>query len=274
MENLILDSIKTPLLKFILSSICICCFSIWSMGQLQLIRQIEFEGDRVYADPLNQFYILNHRERSLSKLDVHLNLIKKTSFKQSWDLIQLDVSDPFKILLFYPGNYKLEVIDGNLEVIARFDEIELNSEACAAYFSTNQIIIYSNGQIKLKDYLNHSEIQSALIDQPQANDLHKKNQIKRSNSYIYLFQESYGVRRFTDQLFEDKSWMMKNIRSIDLSNQNLFFEEDNQLIRFSLENQMQQKIYQFKERKHSYSVNGNYLIILDGNQLLLYLLNS
>ncbi|MEI2694964.1 MAG: hypothetical protein V9E90_07835 [Saprospiraceae bacterium] len=257
------------MLRFQLINLLVFLIQILGVGQ-KLVMEQKVEANTVYLDHLNQIYLLNKTEHSISKYDISLNLVSKTSFKQGWDQAHLDVSDPFKILMFYPGDYKIRMLDAQLNEIGSYEEPDLNEQAAVCYYSTDQIAIYSNKILKLKNYLDGTEVQSALIIQTVSNDHTGLPKLIQSNGFIYLFQPGIGVTRFTQQLFEDKSWKYNAMGSVSVVGNYLYGIEGTKLLQIETVSLKENLIYSFTEPAISFAVNSKYAVILDGINLRVF----
>ncbi|MBK7738141.1 MAG: hypothetical protein IPI45_10245 [Saprospiraceae bacterium] len=239
------------------------------MGQ-KLVMEQKVDANTVYLDHLNQIYLLDKKEHSICKYDISWNLLSKTSFKQGWDQALLDVSDPFKILMFYPGDYKIRMLDAQLNEIGSYEEPDLNEQAAVCYYSTDQIAIYSNKILKLKNYLDGSEVQSALIIQSINNDNIKLPKLIQNNGFIYLFQPGVGITRFTQQLFEDKTWKYNSMGAVSVVGNYIYVIEGTRLLQIETLSMKESLIYSFGENAISFAVNSKYAVILDGINLKVF----
>jgi len=257
------------MLRFQLINLLVFLIQFHGMGQ-KLVMEQKVDANTVYLDHLNQIYLLDKKEHSISKYDISWNLLSKTSFKQGWDQALLDVSDPFKILMFYPGDYKIRMLDAQLNEIGSYEESDLNEQAAVCYYSTDQIAIYSNKILKLKNYLDGTEVQSALIIQSVNNDHTGLPKLIQSNGFIYLFQPGIGVTRFTQQLFEDKSWKYNAMGAVSVVGNYLYGIEGTKLLQIETVSLKENLIYSFTEPGISFAVNSKYAVILDGINLKVF----
>lgn len=248
---------------------------VFFLIQFQLVSQklvldLKIEANTVYLDHLNQIYLLNKKEHSISKFNISWDLLSKTSFKQGWDQAHLDVSDPFKILMYYPGDYKIRMLDAQLNEISSFEDADLNEQAAVCYYSTDQIAIYSNKILKLKNYIDRTELQSALILQSDSKTKVGLPKLIQNNGFIYLFQPGIGISRFTQQLFEDKTWNFNSIRAATVVGNSLYGVEGIKLLQIELVSMLETLIYSFAEDAISFAINSKYAVVLDGINLRVF----
>lgn len=260
---------KIPMLRLLLIKFVFFLIQFQLVGQ-NLVLNLKVEANAIYLDHLNQIYLLDKKQHSISKFDISWNLLAKTSFKQGWDQAHLDVSDPFKILMFYPGDYKIRMLDNQLNEIGSFEDSDLNEQATVCYYSTNQIVIYSNKILKLKNYVDHTEIQSALILQSNSQTIAGFPQLIQRNGFIYLFQPGIGISRFTQQLFEDKTWNFNSIQAVKVDENSIFGVEGIKLLQIDQVNLQETLIYSFTDDAISFAVNSKYIVVLDGTNLKVF----
>jgi len=252
--------------RLLLIKLIFCLIQLHLFAQ-ELVLEQSVTADAVYLDQLNQIYLLNKKEHTISKYDLTGNLINKTSFNQGWDQAQLDVSDPFKIVLFYPGDFKIRLLDAQLNEIGSFDDADLNEQAAICYFTTDQIAVFSNNVLKLKNFREPSEIQSARILQSTALPNMGLPQLIQSNGFIYLFQPGVGISRFNQQLFEEKRWQLNLIQAASIVGDFIYYVERNKLFQMQTLSLKETLIYTFTENSICFAVNTKIVVVLDGNIL-------
>lgn len=257
------------MLRLLLINLFVFLIQFHGMAQ-KLVMEQKVDANTVYLDHLNQIYLLDKKEHSISKYDISWKLLSKTSFKQGWDQALLDVSDPFKILMFYPGDYKIRMLDAHLNEIGSYEEPDLNEQAAVCYYSTDQIAIYTNKILKLKNYLDGSEVQSVLLIQSANNDHAGLPKLIQSNGFIYLFQPGLGVTRFNQQLFEDKTWKYSSLYAVSVVGNYLYGIEGMNLLQIEPVSLKESLIYSFTQHTISFAVNSKYAVILDGIHLKVF----
>ena len=183
----------------------------------------------------------------------------------------MDVSDPFKCFLYYPGDYKILILDESLSVIASYDESELNVQSVVCHYTTDYIGIFSNNVLKLKNYEQQKSLSSEPLYQSETSHTEYPYQLKQSNEYIYLLKPGFGISRFTNQLFEESSWKMPDIiKKMDVTGERLFYFSNAYLITFDTKLKMEEIILKEVDQFKSFAVNSQYLLILLENQLRLF----
>lgn len=257
--------------KFILNVLLIfVLFSGICAQQIQEpVHDILIRADDVYLDPLNHIYLINNEEKSITKYDLNLVLLKRISFNQGWDHAVMDVSDPFKIILYYPGDYKIFVLDESLAIIASYDESELNSHSAVGHFTTDYLAIFSNNILKLKNYEQQKIISSEPLFDLQTEQAQYPYQLKQSNEYLYLLRPGIGISRYNNQLFEEKSWNNTMTTKMDVVGDQLFYYSDGELIKFDTNVKKEDILVKKDAVLKSFSVNSTYIALLLESKLRL-----
>lgn len=258
--------------KFFLNIILACISIHTGVAQLktELVLDTMLHADNVYLDPLNQIYLINNSEKSIAKFNIGFQLMKKISFNQGWDQAVMDVSDPFKSILYYPGDYKILILDESLSVISAYDESDLNAQSAVCHFTTNYIAIFSNNLLKLKNYEQQKSLSSEPLYYIQTNNTQDPFQLKQSNEYLYLLRPGYGISRFTNQLFEEQSWTFPgHIKKMDVTGERIFYAQENELITFDTKFKTEALILKEEYLIKSFAINSEYIVLLNDNHLKL-----
>ncbi len=227
-------------------------------------------ADQVYIDPLNQLYLVNHTDKSIAKYSLQFELLKRISYNKGWDQAILDVSDPFKCLLFYPGDFKIYILDESLAQLSSYEESELNFTSRICHFSTDKIGLFSNNVLKLKSFQQTGSISSDLLQIPNSQKVNLSNKLKKSNEYLYLFIAGQGIYRFTQQLFEDRRWINPEIQLMDVSGETIFYLENDQLVEINTRTKSQKLLFSQSSQLKSLAVNADYLVLLYEKRMSVY----
>jgi len=263
--------------KFFLS-ILIAFISVYeSVAQLRVELMLDtiVKADEIYLDPLNQIYLINNADKSISKFNIQVRLLKKISFNQGWDHAVMDVSDPFKCILYYPGDYKILILDESLSVIASYDESELNAQSAVCHYTTDYIGIFSNNVMKLKNYEQQKSLSSEPLYQTEKSHTEFPYQLKQSNEYLYLLKPGYGILRYTNQLFEESSWTWPGIiKKMDVNGERLFYFIENDLKTFDTKYKTEEIILKDVNQLKSFAVNSDFIVVLLDDHLQIFKWNK
>ena len=255
--------------KFILSRAGILFFisTLYAQNTPVLLLDTFLPADKIYLDPLDQIYLINDHEKRITKCDIQLRVLKKISFNRGWDQALLDVSDPFKCILYYPGDHKILILDESLSSIGTYDEPELNMESSVCHYSTNFLGIYSNNSIKIKNYEEQKIISSDPLLNYDINLTDYHSQLKYSNAHFYLLRSGIGVTRYNHQLFEDQVWLDDRIEKIDVYSDLLFYQIGSQIFKSGGLSKTEELVLKTTGKIKFFTVNREYLIWLEEDRL-------
>jgi hypothetical protein len=252
--------------KFILSLILsFIGFSLQAQHNILLDTMIH--GDAVYLDPLNQIYIINDKEKSITKFKLPFQFLKRTGFNQGWDRAIMDVSDPFKSILYYPGDFKIRILDESLAEISMYDESELNSESAVSHFTTDYIAIYSNNFLKLKNYAQQKTISSDRLSDFHSEKIFVSTLLKQSDEYLYLLKPGSGITRYTNQLFEDLNWLIPDVEQFDVNGDDIYYLKQGEIIKLNASTADYHIMWKGLADVHGFAANSQYIVVLNGDRL-------
>jgi hypothetical protein len=245
-------------------------YSGFSQVKPALILDTTILADAIYLDALNQVYLIHYGEKSITKYNLQFKELKKTSFNKGWDHAVMDVSDPFKCLLYYPGDFKIFVLDESLSTIASYDESELNALSAVCHFTTDYIALFSNNILKLKNYEQKETVSSDPLFETTAGRSQFPYQLKQSNEYLYLLRPEIGVSRYTNQLFEEKSWLIPAVKKMDVNGEQLYYLTNNELIKHDTKTKTETVIYNQEAEIKSFAVNAEFIVVLIDDHIKVY----
>jgi len=156
------------------------------------------EGSLIGVDRLYQLYIINDKQE-ISKLDQRGEVLFRFSDNTLGDLSDVDINDPFNVVIFYEEYQTAQILDRTLNPNIQYDFADLGFFAVQsiAMGSDNRIWIYDGqvGQLLQLDS-NGEPIQRSqdlnfiLRRRPEAEDL------RFSNNQLYLIDPNYAVLIF------------------------------------------------------------------------------
>jgi hypothetical protein len=121
--------------------VCILFFSLVisnSRAQLREISRIEISATHIAVDNLDNVYVVSDKNELL-KYDSTGNLLYRFANKNLGNKFRIDVSDPFRIMVFYPSFQQVVILDNTLSEIARYtfnEQFPVQITALAAAGST------------------------------------------------------------------------------------------------------------------------------------------
>ncbi len=188
------------LLSLILSILISSVFSAQQQAEIKLQQEININAKSFTVDPLGYLYVINGTE--LKKIDLKTNKEKNFSTALSGKIHSIDVSDPFRTLVFYKDFNRIEWLDKNLSSIV--SSISLDDlgyyQVAAVCQSVNggfwlfdqslHQIVYIDKNLKT---VNKSAQLSEMIDQNSDTD---QIYMLEKNDYIYLGINSKEILLF------------------------------------------------------------------------------
>ena len=188
------------LLSLILSILINTVFSVQQQAEIKLQQEININVENFTVDPLGYLYIINRTE--LKKIELETNKERNFSTILSGEIYSVDVSDPFRTLLFYKDFNRIEWLDKNLSSIV--SSISLDDlgyyQVAAVCQSVNggfwlfdqslHQIVYIDKNLKT---INKSVQLSEMIDQNSDTD---QVYMLEKNDYIYLGINSKEILLF------------------------------------------------------------------------------
>ncbi len=254
-----------------------CCFVLFlftKMSAQSLIPMLDTPviADQVYLDLLNNIYLVDATHHQLRKYDATFHAVQEIDLDRGWDQARMDVSDPFKILLYSAGEYRVYLLDANLSKISSFDDADLNQQAGLCYFSSEEIAVFDGRMLKIKNPYSGKELSGAQLAQ-EATGISQGLQTRliRHRDALYLFRPGLGLFRYTTQLFEDRVWPDKDMLAMDLiGDQILCLYNDNRLVRYEPYGWFRKELYQGVMQIRSLSSNAHLIALLEGERLKIF----
>ena len=110
---------------WLIGVICLPAYKLIGQAEISLVDSFEVEGTLIAVDRLNQLYLLNERDQ-LWKTDAKGNPQFQFSDNTLGPVEEIDVTNPFNILVFYKAYQLAKVLDRTLNPNTEFDFSSLN----------------------------------------------------------------------------------------------------------------------------------------------------
>lgn len=188
---------KRIVLLFYCSMVLLCsCFT--ANAQLKQVAKIDTMASAVYADNLDNIYLLSAKDELL-KYDARGKLKWRYSNSRFGKLHSVDVSDPLRIVLFYADFQQIVVLNNNLNEITTYSFAKNGNLLVAAVASANNNSLWifdraSNMLIKLSSNFTE-DIRSANLYQIFDVVIDPKKMVA-SDEYVFLQQKNNGILQF------------------------------------------------------------------------------
>lgn len=186
---------------YLMILLCTGAINLWAQSEITLVDSFQVEGELIAVDRLNQLYLLTEEDQ-LWKTDAKGNPQFQFSDNTLGPITEIDVSNPFNILVFYKAYQLAKVLDRTLNPNIEFDfgSLHLFNVESLANGIDNSLWVYDQ--------------QEGKIFQLDA----KGNILNQSQDLIFLI----GNRPDTGQLFFNKNELWLTVDGIGLLKFNAF----------------------------------------------------
>lgn len=176
------------------------CKAGWVNAQykLQPVFEIDTLAVSVSVDNLNNVYLVT-RENQVLKYNINGKLLWNYSNKSFGKLGYIDVTDPMRVLLFYPAIQQAVVLNNNLNEISRFSFSEDASllVTLIATANSNGFWVYDQLNQQLRKLTNQFGIESQSVNLYQQTGFAlQPSAMHASDQYVYLYDQKKGLLQF------------------------------------------------------------------------------
>ncbi|MBK9108597.1 MAG: hypothetical protein IPM92_09575 [Saprospiraceae bacterium] len=255
----------------ILNWILCILYSPVQAQELKLLLDTFVEADLVQLDPLGNIYLINQSDKTLQKFNPEFVHLFSISIQNNWENARLDVSDPFKIILYYPGDYKIQLLDAQLSLLQTINAPDLNEKAAIGHYDSDRFIIYDGNNLAIQNYKTgktENSTFSGLFSSMDAKDV----SLKKLKNYIYFIQKKLSIVVYTNQLFEAKKWTDSDMEMADVNEHFIFKLKNNTIFGFNQINYTETELYTAKNIISAFAISNQKMLILEGNRLKLWYL--
>lgn len=180
---------------FILSLLCHAAFA---QNNVKPLFRIDTTASFISIDKLDNTYLVT-ADNELLKYSPTGKLLWNYSNRNLGRLTQIDATDPFRIVLFYPALEQVVVLNNNLNEINRysFAQDATRQITLVASANTNGYWVFDQNNRELIRLSNNfaDELQSGNYYQRTGKDV-KPTMIRADNQYVYLYDPQQGVLQF------------------------------------------------------------------------------
>jgi len=117
---MLIRKIGSAVLFCFLAALC----SATALDSLILVDSFSTKADRLYADPLGSFYLVE-KNRSIEKFSASGKFLFRYSNNRLGDIGWMDTNDPFRLQLYFPEFRKLVLLDNDLSSLESYDLMAL-----------------------------------------------------------------------------------------------------------------------------------------------------
>lgn len=250
-----------------------CCTAVSAQDTVYtLTGSIEIHPVQFSADNLGNTYILNDKNE-LSKYDPSGALLYAYHSKVRGKPASIDVSDPLKVLLYYPHFYQGVLLDNTLSEISRF---RIDPSVLNGYISLitsakdNTFWAYEESGRKL---LKLDQSMKVLIEGPDIYQAYGKNVkpdfIIGHEGFIYLNDPLTGILQFDLYGGYTKTIPLKGLERFQFLDDELIYFKEGTLRAFHMLT-LKERIITLPLLAEDAWLSGRTMFLLAKNQLFLY----
>lgn len=209
-------------------------FSLNARAQLQQITQIDTVAKAVYADNLNNVYLLSPSDELL-KYTPDGKLKWRYSNNRFGKMHSVDVSDPLRIILFYADFQQVVVLNNNLTEITRY-AFEKSGDlwvSAVASGNNNSLWIFdrtSNALIKLSSNFTEQTRSPSLYQ--IFDTVIKAKKLVAVNEFVFLQQEDDTLLQFDRFGGFLRQLSLDSLKDFNTVGNAIFYEKEGQLIKY------------------------------------------
>jgi hypothetical protein len=265
------------LISFIIPILISIIFSVSQPGYI-LEKELDYKADFFTSDQFGNLYIIKNVE--LKKVDFENNQEKNYSNSLFGKISTVDVSDPFRTLLFYKDFNKIVFLDKNLsEIISHIilDDLGYYNvlSACQSVNggfwlfdqSLSQLVYVDKNRNTVKKSSQLSDLLGQNIEQKQVFMLEK-------NDYIYLGINGEGVLLFDNYGTYLKTFPLLNSGVFQVSNGIISYHKEGKLYFYNTNNFTENNITLPKHDCIQVRIENKRLFMQTKEKIFIYQLNN
>ncbi len=216
--------------------IILVCF-LFSAGNYKLLNTIPVNSSRVLTDHLGNIYTIS--KTNITKLDKEGNKLAEYSNANLGELSYADVSDPFRILLFFRDFNQIQLLDKYLAEIASpvsLDDLDINQVEIACTSNLGGFWVYDSQTTELKYIDRTLEIAAKSIPLNTVADITAQPDfLIEKNDLLFLNIPENGIFLFDKYGLFYKRIPLLNLVSFQIKENDIVFFENNSLFRYNHE---------------------------------------
>ncbi len=203
-------------------------------AQLKPIARIDTVAKSVYADNLDNIYLLSDRDELL-KYDAKGKLKWRYSNNRFGKLHSVDVSDPLRVVLFYADFQQVVVLNNNLNELTSYSFAKNGNLLVSVVASGNNNSLWifdrsANALIKLSSNFTE-DIRSANLFQ-LFDEVVDPKRLVASDQYVFLQRKNDGVLQFDRFGGYIRTLPVDSLSDFNITSNEIAYFKGNDLIRY------------------------------------------
>jgi hypothetical protein len=226
-------------------------------------KTFSLEGRRTVLDQLNNTYVI--RKWEIVKLNYAGEELSRYSNKMIGEDIQLDVTNPLKVILYSPNQMRMFFLDSRLgEMSEQINWMQQGYEqiSLVATSHTNGIWLYDPINFQLIRLFENLELDRKSLNLAQLVRLELyPTDVIEVNNKVFVFDV------FANYL---RKIPIKGIERLVISDNRLFYTKDNQLMVFNLLDSSEELVNIELNEVQFFSVNRNKICLTKSKGIFIY----
>lgn len=224
------------MLKILSIFIWISGAAVLNQAQLVFVEEYKQSCDFFVTDPIDNLYLINDSE--LKKINLSNQKINRYSNTLFGNFSAVDVSDPFKILIYNKDFNKLVFLDQTLTEITDpvfLDQLNLFHIGAICKSNEGGFWVFDLSLYQLKYYnedLKNTRKSVQLAEIIETNTEQKEIFVLEKNDYIYLGIEGQGVLQFDKYGTYLKTFPLSNCNSFQVVDKHIIYYNNGSLISY------------------------------------------
>lgn len=239
-----------------------------------LVKEIPIQARLIATDKLQQLYIVTNKNDVIKFSPEGKELFRFTN-NTLGELTHIDVTNPFSILLYYPDYLTAYTLDRTLNKTGEFNFLDLNlmDVAAVGLSNDNNVWLYDEVFFKIKKINRSGEVlresenlttQFGLQIQP--------NFILERENILYVNDPTVGVVVFDVYGQYIKTIDLKNLKSFQIIDEKLIYQEEDELKSFHLQSLATQiiELPQVISKNYQVEIRKSKLFVMKKNKVEIY----
>jgi hypothetical protein len=237
--NIIMNS-KRPFLYFIFLSFAFCLLvppSVSAQKWTLFKKNDDIDCRYFLTDHTRNIYIVTYKSELL-KYDSEGYFDSRFSFKKFGKIGYVDVTNPFKIILYYTDYQCIVVVDAALNPIKTLflNEMGAANASVLAMSDAGHIWVYDSGVNKLLRYsVDATGFKLASTSPPLSITGLQPTQMLVRENFVYLNMPTKGILVFDQFGKYIKTLNIVNASSLQIIDNQLFYQQNNKYFKFNLQ---------------------------------------
>jgi hypothetical protein len=231
-------------MKFFLLSLFLLASIAFKADEYRLINSIPFQNASFTTDNFGNAYVIT--ENQLFQFDTLGKLKANYSERNAGNLHSIDVSNPLKMLLFYPDFAQLQILDSKLALQSTINLRDLNIiqpvAACQSLQGGYWIFDLQDYQLMKMDLNLQLKVESGNVTQTLGYSPVPNFVLEHDNN-IYLNNPSTGILVFDLYAAYIKTIPIDSLKSFQIIGNELLFVKDNTLMKHNLKTLEQSQVF-------------------------------